>query len=378
MLLIALALLAAEPPPAAAPPSKTVQGVVVSPTPTTIEKHPDATVQSAGSEQPDGDFVAIWPGETYQMGREGKVSLACKVDTHGLAEVCRVAAEDPPGKGFGKAALELRPTFKLAPPKGPDGQPQTRTLTINVTFRQPDRIQFDQGVAEALAHKEVTHSFKDGPLELHKVTMLDFPVWASAPSFDDLAAAYPAKGGGTEGYVAEHCQVLRSGALFGCSPIKEDPKGDGFDKAALALTRKFKVAAELARAPHRDMLYVDVPIRFPAPGSPEMRERAVMAPVFVAGFEADKAVRLFPPEAAAQGLTTGRGVARCAVGGDGALSACQPEPGDPDGLGFSEAAVKLAATLKMNLWSLDGAPVAGGVIHVPIRLNLKPEARGGN
>jgi hypothetical protein len=27
--------------------------------------------------------------------------------------------------------------------------------------------------------------------------------------------------------------------------------------------------------------------------------------------------------------------------------------------------------MKMNLWSSDGAPVEGGVVHIPIRLNLK-------
>jgi hypothetical protein len=27
--------------------------------------------------------------------------------------------------------------------------------------------------------------------------------------------------------------------------------------------------------------------------------------------------------------------------------------------------------MKMNLWSADAAPVAGGVVHVPVRLNLK-------
>jgi hypothetical protein len=33
--------------------------------------------------------------------------------------------------------------------------------------------------------------------------------------------------------------------------------------------------------------------------------------------------------------------------------------------------VKLASAMRMNLWSADGAPVEGGVIHIPIRLNLK-------
>ena len=73
----------------------------------------------------------------------------------------------------------------------------------------------------------------------------------------------------------------------------------------------------------------------------------------------------------ASGLTTGRGVARCLVANDGSLTKCAPEAGDPAGLGFSEAAAKLASTMKMNLWSTDGAPVEGGVVHIPIRLNLK-------
>ena len=55
---------------------------------------------------------------------------------------------------------------------------------------------------------------------------------------------------------------------------------------------------------------------------------------------------------------------------DGALTACAPEPAEPSGLGFSEAAVRLASTMaKMNLWSADGAPVQGGVVHIPIRLS---------
>jgi TonB family protein len=376
MLALALALAAAAP---AEPPPRTISGVTVTPAPpTAIEKHPDASVESAGSEAA-GDFVAVWPGEQYQMGREGRVSLACRVDVHGLAELCRVTAETPSGKGFGKAALELRPTFKLAPPTGADGQPTAREMVINVTFRQPDRTQFDEAVVEAQNGKVPTHSFADGPLQLHKVTMLDYPVWAAAPSFDDLAAAYPARAGGDEGYVAEHCQVLRSGALTGCSAIKEEPKGEGFSNAARSLTAKFRVDPALARTPHVATLFVDVPIRFPPPASAEMKDRTVMAPVWVAGFETQRALRLFPPEAAARGLTSGRGIARCSIAADGALTACSPEPGEPDGLGFSEAAVKLASTMRMNLWSLDGAPVEGGVIHIPIRLNLKADGpRAGN
>jgi hypothetical protein len=105
----------------------------------------------------------------------------------------------------------------------------------------------------------------------------------------------------------------------------------------------------------------------PAPGD----ERVIHAPRWITGVDPKSVPKLFPPEAVAQGLTTGRGVARCTVGADGVLTACAPEPADPDGLGFSEAAVRLASGMKMNLWSADGAPVEGGVVHIPIRLNLK-------
>jgi hypothetical protein len=102
-----------------------------------------------------------------------------------------------------------------------------------------------------------------------------------------------------------------------------------------------------------------------------------MAPAWLTSFDAKAAPRLFPPEAVAQGLATGRGVARCTVGAGGALAACVPEPGDPDGLGFSEAAAKLASGMKMNLWSADDAPVEGGVVHIPVRLNLKSAGNAG-
>jgi hypothetical protein len=213
-----------------------------------------------------------------------------------------------------------------------------------------------------------------GGQPMRQVTMLDFPVWATAPSFDDLARAYPAQGRGTEGYVAAHCHVQRSGELTGCFTIKETPEGRGFGRAALSLTPKFRVTRELAAAYHPTPLWVDVPIRFAAPAA-SAAERTVTAPIWLTRFEPRRAPQVFPPEAVAQGLTTGRGVARCVVGADGALTGCTPDPDETDSLGFSAAAARLASAMKMNLWSADAGPVLGGVVHVPIRLNLKPDSR---
>jgi hypothetical protein len=209
---------------------------------------------------------------------------------------------------------------------------------------------------------------------MRQVTMLDNPVWIAAATFDDLARAYPAKGDGVEGYAAAHCRVERSGARAGalrdCQIIKETPLDRGFGAAALGLAAKFRVApTAAASAPNSTPVWVDVPIRMPPPA--ELADRTVMAPLWMAGLDPRATPHVFPPEAVASGLTTGRGVARCTVAADGTMTACAPETGEPDGLGFSEAAAKLATGMRMNLWSADAAPVEGGVVHIPIRLNLK-------
>jgi hypothetical protein len=385
MLASALALFAAaaaEPP---APPAHSVSGVVV--TPQTRPPPADVKLNMQGTDRDVDQEVVIWPGAAYATRREGSASLKCRIDVHGLAEYCQVVAETPSGKGFGKAALELRATFKLPPQLGADGQPTATTKVIAITFRPPDDSSSNtEGSASSIRSMSDTEnlvaskrSVTGGGLAMRAVTMLDNPVWASAATYDEALAAYPAAGAGQEGYAVAHCPVKHTGVLDVCFLIKETPEGHGFGKAALSLTSKFRVAPEVARTSHGAPLWVDVPIRFAPPSSQEVKERLVMAPIWLSGVDPLVAPRLFPPEAAAQGLTTGRGVARCAIGADGALTACSPERGDPDGLGFSEAAVKLAGTMKMSLWSLDGAPVAGGVIHIPIRLNLKvPPAAKGN
>jgi hypothetical protein len=131
---------------------------------------------------------------------------------------------------------------------------------------------------------------------------------------------------------------------------------------------RFRISQQVANPFHSDPVLVDVAVRFQPP---DKLDRTVMAPVWLAGVDPEKAPRVFPPEAVAAGLTTGRGVARCTVAADGTMADCAPEPGEPEGLGFSEAAAKLASGMKMNLWGADAAPVVGGTVHIPIRLNLK-------
>jgi TonB family protein len=370
--LAAVAAMAGDPADAASAQARPVE---VSPLVVRPRAPAKGTVQMDTSDdwihKPDNaTILSVWPAAAYQARVSGKATLSCKVDAHGLAEECEVLSEYPKGLGFGSAALLLRPTFKLKPAMGPNG-PVTAMMNIPIQFNAEDNnnIQLQTpGNSMGANMGARTISLNGTRPEMRAVTMLDHPIWAEAAGFDDVARAYPGAAAGVEGYAVAHCHVERSGALTGCEARKEIPENHGFGKAAMSLAAKFRVTPESARSPHRDPLWVDVPIRFPPPGS--NTERTVESPTWVAGFDPDRVLKLFPPEAAAQGVTTGRGVAHCVVASDGALTGCTPMPADPAGMGFSEAAVKLASAMRMNPWSADGAPVDGAVVNIPIRLNL--------
>ena len=140
------------------------------------------------------------------------------------------------------------------------------------------------------------------------------------------------------------------------------------------MAARFRVASEWSVAPHHADLWVDIPIRFTAPG--KAADRSVANPYWVAGFDPDQELKVFPSEASAKGVTSGHGVARCEVTADGKLTDCQPYRADPEGLGFDTAAVTLASTMRMNPWTADGSPVDGDTVLVGIELNLKGAGPG--
>jgi TonB family protein len=370
----------AQPTPESAAQTMTVSPLTVHPLPAATP--PVATINVPSDESAQGGvWASVWPQDAYRAGIAGHVILSCQIDRFGIAEWCQVASEQPLGKGFGAAALELRPTLKIKPAMGPDG-PTDAVMNIAVEFKPPDP-HFDFGtnrgggpVGERAGGGGMNYEFSDvtmsgNPLQRRSISMLNNPVWASTVGYGDLVRAYPSKAGGMEGYAVAHCQVGRKADLGGCMVIREDPDKHGFGKAALALASKFHVDPTWASAPGHAQLWVDIPFRFPAPGSAE--NRRVNSPYWLAGFDPDQALKVYPPEAAEKGVASGHGVAKCVITADGSLSDCAPAEADPEGLGFSEAAAKLAATMRMNPWTPDGSPVDGAVVRIGVRLDLKPQ-----
>ncbi|MBV9420534.1 MAG: TonB family protein [Alphaproteobacteria bacterium] len=330
----------------------------------------DATVEMHGDDRFGGNFVAVWPKAAYQRRTDGEVTLTCLVDIHGLAEQCSVASETPANLGFGDAALALRTTLKVTPAHAADASPIAAPMNIRVRFKAPETFAGDGGGSSAsLPNSDnptpppVGMAVFGNALQMRDVTMMNNPVWVSAASVADLAQAYPAEAHGVEGYAVAHCHVMPTGELDTCQIIKETPDKIGFKAAALSLTGKFRVKPELARRPAPSPIWVDIPMRFPAPSA---APPTVAAPLWLVKYDPTTTSAVFPQAAIARGLTQGTGTARCTVGPDGALIACGADGSDPDG--FSHAAAELASVMRMNLWSADASPVIGAQVVLPIEI----------
>ncbi len=294
------------------------------------------------------DLSGLWPMAARDGYSAGDVVMTCEVDVQGEAKDCQVLSETPQGVDFGWAASKMPKLLHFSPATS-QGQPIPWRVTIPIHFGAPPP-----------------------PIVIKPDLIAQHPVWLSAPTFADVAAAYPKTGVGVIG-VSFLCTVRPSGTLSQCPGSELMP-----DKGALAVARalvpRFRMVVDPAATESGRPLRVLLTIRMISPSSPEFVARRLGAPDWSAGLDPTAAQKLFPAEAAAKGLTTGLGLAHCVVAPDGALTACEPRTGDPDGLGFSEAAVRVAQAMRMNLWTGDGGPVDGAAVNLPIRFNLKGAA----
>lgn len=77
----------------------------------------------------------------------------------------------------------------------------------------------------------------------HPPSVINNPTWASRPSADRMARAYPDRAvqRGLSGAADLTCAVRLDGGLTGCRIAGETPSGMGFGRAALGLTRDFRM-----------------------------------------------------------------------------------------------------------------------------------------
>jgi TonB family protein len=95
-------------------------------------------------------------------------------------------------------------------------------------------------------------------------------------------------------------------------------------------------------------------------------EGVVTNPAWIQTPNGEQFASLYPPVANSIGLS-GRAVLHCAVSAEGTMQACSVISEVPKGMGFGAAAMAMAEDFRMRPSSVDGNPVGGAAVTVPIR-----------
>jgi len=192
---------------------------------------------------------------------------------------------------------------------------------------------------------------------------LSDPVFLKAPDRDDWAKAYPAQAAqsGLSGSAQVRCAATAAGSLENCAVVAETPTGAGFGAAALSLMG----GMELRPTSQSGQLIAGKSVLVPIKFTPDvLRPGGVVThPDWLKKPRSEDMAQYWPVEAADKG---GKVSVSCVVSTRGLLDNCRLTSEDPAGHGFGAAALAMTPLFLMRPMTVDGQPVGGAAINIPI------------
>jgi TonB family protein len=303
----------------------------------------DVVTNPSWRTKPSGSEIArYYPDDAIDRSISGTATISCEVLATGRLEACDIVSEQPYGLGFGKAAVGMMIRSARFNPKTVNGKP-----VGGATVRIPLRF-----IAPTIGTRYIIFD----------------PIWESAPSFEEVAAAWPTGSDHDEGIAVLRCSMRANGNLADCTVAGQT--NSDFTAAAKSLKDRFRVRLTEQEGIKYADSDVTVSFRFINPARPEGRSLKVKNPRWITSINPQAVLDVYPPRAADAGITAGRGVADCLVDPTGALTDCKVDRETPADMGFGASALAIVTFLKMNPWTDDGRPVVGGRIKLPIDFNL--------
>lgn len=216
---------------------------------------PPSASKSTG---PD-NFTSYYPDFAKDRAVAGTATIVCKPELGD--SLCALYADDPPGFGFGRAALQALKDHPDAPLFKPlTGADSAAAMTFHFD-PSPLHVVAEPVALPSLDGRQLSYGFLRRP---PMMTIITNPAWATTPSARDFAQAYPpaARLQHIGGLAVLRCTVDAQGNATNCTVIREEPVGLGFGQAALAMAPKFVLKPMTMDGKPVSGGQINIPIRF--------------------------------------------------------------------------------------------------------------------